>query len=64
MITPTDSREVIHHQIVDAARFHFQDKGFDNTTVSDLIESLHITEQTFLKYFQSMDDLLEVVWAG
>ena len=53
----------IHNQIKEAANVLFQTQGFDNTSVTDFVEKLHIEKQTFFIYFQSMDDLLEVVWS-
>lgn len=53
----------LRRRIIDASRFLFQTKGFDNTTVRDLIERLQISEQLFFCYFQSMDEILEVVWS-
>lgn len=51
------------NQIKRAACFLFQSKGFDNTSVNDLIGELNIESQTFFFYFRSMDELLEVVWS-
>ena len=53
----------MYSQIKKAACVLFRSQGFDNTSVSDLIEKLHIEEQTFFIYFRSMDELLEVVWS-
>jgi AcrR family transcriptional regulator len=53
----------IYNQIKEAACVLFRSQGFENTSVSDLIEKLQIEEQSFFIYFQSMDELLEVVWS-
>jgi len=53
----------IRSRIKDAARELFRAKGFDNTTVADLLNRLQIEEHQFLAVFQSMDDLLEAVWS-
>ncbi len=50
-------------RIKDAARELFHAKGFDDTTVSDLLNKVQIEEQQFLAIFQSMDELLEAVWS-
>lgn len=53
----------IYFQIKEAACELFQSKGFDNTAVNDLLEKLQIEEQVLYSYFQSLDDVLEVVWS-
>lgn len=53
----------IYNQIKEAACVLFRSQGFENTSVSDLIEKLQIEERFFFIYFQSMDELLEVVWS-
>ena len=53
----------IYNQIKEAACVLFRSQGFENTSVSDLIEKLQIEERFFFLYFQSMDELLEVVWS-
>lgn len=53
----------MRRDIIAAARLLFQTKGFEKTTLKDLLEKLQISEQVFSEYFQSMDDLLEVVWS-
>lgn len=53
----------IYNQIKEAACVLFRSQGYKNTSVTDLVEKMHIEEQTFFKYFKSMDELLEVVWS-
>jgi len=53
----------IRSRIKEAARELFRAKGFDNTTVTDLLNRLQIEEHQFFAIFQSMDDLLEAVWS-
>lgn len=53
----------IYNQIKEAACVLFRSQGFENTSVTDLVEKLQVEEQTFFIYFQSMDELLEVVWS-
>ena len=53
----------IYEQIKEAARVLFWSQGFKSTSVTDLVEYLQIEEHTFFNYFQSMDELLEVVWS-
>ena len=54
---------IIYNQIKEAACVLFRSQGFENTSVADLVKKLHIEEQMFFIYFQSMDELLEVVWS-
>ena len=54
---------MLYNQIKKTACFLFQSKGFDNTSLNDLIGELNIESQTFFFYFRSMDELLEVVWS-
>jgi len=53
----------MYNQIKATAGVLFRSQGFENTSVTDLIEKAQIEEQTFFLYFQSMDELLEVVWS-
>ena len=53
----------IYYQIKEAACVLFRSQGFENTSVTDLIEKIQIEELSFYTYFQSMDELLEVVWS-
>lgn len=53
----------IYNQIKEAACVLFRSQGYKNTSVTDLVEKMHIEEQTFFIYFKSMDELLEVVWS-
>lgn len=54
---------ITYNQIKEAACLLFRSQGFKNTSVADLAKKLRIEEQTFFRYFQSMDELLEVVWS-
>lgn len=51
------------NRIKEAATVLFRSQGFENTTVNQLIEKLQIEEQIFFHHFQSLDELLEVVWS-
>ena len=56
-------QSTIYHQIKEAGRGLFVTRGFEATSVSDVVELLQITEADFFLYFKSMDELLEVVWS-
>lgn len=61
-INSPDNKE-LRCNILQMARELFDTKGFDNTTVHDLIDQLGISETLFFAYFRSLDELLEVVWS-
>lgn len=54
---------IMRSQIVNTARLFFTTKGFDLTTLEDVMQALNINEEIFRKNFNSMDELLEVVWS-
>jgi len=51
-------------RIVKTASAIFQKRGFDNTKVVDVCKSLGISRLQFYRHFRSIDDVLEIVWAG
>lgn len=53
----------IDNQIKEAANVLFRTQGYDNTSVTDFVEKMHIEKQIFFIYSQSMGNLLEVVWS-
>ncbi|MDJ0622324.1 MAG: helix-turn-helix domain-containing protein [Desulfocapsaceae bacterium] len=50
--------------IVETAEMLFQSQGFDNTTVDDIINHLNISERIFYRHFESVDEILELLWSG
>lgn len=48
-------------EIVRAARYLFQSKEYDKTTMQDVMDDLGIAKGTIYYYFKSKDDLLEAV---
>ena len=54
---------ITRKEIIKTGRTLFRTKGFDNTSVQDVLDILNISEQVFLRFFCSLDDLLEVVWS-
>ena len=54
----------LYWQIMDTAQLFFLSKGFDHTTVEDITEFLNISEVQFLYFFPSLDEILELLWAG
>lgn len=51
--------EIRKNEIIDAARKFFFQKGFDQTSVQDIIDALGIAKGTFYHYFTSKIDLLD-----
>lgn len=43
--------------ILKAARLCFQEKGYENTTIRDLIQQTHLASGTFYNYFRSKQDI-------
>ena len=58
-----ENESVIYNQIKETGCTLFKSQGFDETSVTDLVQKLQIREQDFFIYFKSMDELLEVVWS-
>ncbi len=54
----------MYRNIIQTARSLFINNGFDNTTIDDITISLQISDESFGKYFSSLNELLEVLWAG
>jgi len=50
-------------EILETAHSCFREKGFEKTTILDICRSLGIKESHFHKYFQSLDEVLEILWA-
>lgn len=50
-------------EILETAYYFFQKKGFEKTTLSDICEKLNINKEQFYKHFESLDEVLEILWA-
>lgn len=63
-----DNRRILKAElpsrIVETASTIFQTRGFDNTKVVDVCKNLGISRLRFYRHFRSLDDVLEIVWAG
>ena len=57
------SESILYNQIKEAGCTLFRSQGFENTSVTDIVQKLQIREQDFFLYFKSVDELLEVVWS-
>ncbi len=49
------------HEILEAASELFQMKGYDNTTVMDIIEEVGIAKGTLYHYFDSKEEILDTL---
>jgi len=54
---------ILYNEIKKAGCTLFRSQGFEDTSVTDLVQKIQIREQDFFIYFKSMDELLEVVWS-
>ena len=50
-------------RILASARTAFLHRGFENTRITDICRSLGISKRRFHKHFDSLDEVLEVLWA-
>ena len=50
-------------EILETARTCFRKKGFEKTTIRDICRRLDLKETEFYRYFQSLDEVLEILWA-
>ena len=54
----------LYNEILLTAQVLFQDKGFEQTTVWDICSSLQISITQFCSFFDSLDEILEILWTG
>lgn len=50
-------------EILESAYFCFRHKGYEKTTIQDVCSRLDINSNQFYKYFESLDEVLEILWA-
>ena len=50
-------------EILEAAHALFQKKGFERTSVLDICSRLKIKSFEFYNHFNSLDEVLEILWA-
>lgn len=48
-------------EIINAAEKLFNEKGFENTAVSDIVKSIGVAQGTFYYYFKSKDDVFNAI---
>lgn len=61
MTRETKDHELRKTEIVAAGQQQFLHKGYDATTIQDIIDSLGIAKGTFYHYFKSKDELLDEI---
>lgn len=55
---PTPKGQRRRQSLLDAARKVFEDKGYFDTRVTDIVTKAHVSHGTFYLYFESKDDIL------
>lgn len=60
---PREDESNTRKHIKEAACQLFRSKGYDNTTLIDLLKMAQVEDRIFFSHFQSLDELLEVVWS-
>jgi hypothetical protein len=50
-------------EILESAHSFFQHKGFEKTAIEDICNRLNINSAQFYNHFESLDEVLEVLWA-
>ena len=51
-------KERVREQLVDAAVKLFSKKGFDATTIDDIVGAVEVSRRTFFRYFDTKEDVL------
>jgi AcrR family transcriptional regulator len=64
MKQPYEMPHLLYNEILLTAQTFFQDKGFEQTTVWDICSSLQISTTQFCFFFDSLDEVLDILWAG
>ena len=63
----TDARSMhetsLPWEILEATHYLFQKKGFERTSIADICSRLEIESDQFYKHFESLDEVLEILWA-
>ncbi len=49
-------------EILETANFFFRKKGFEKTTIPDICNRLDINQSQFYNHFNSLDEVLEILW--
>lgn len=49
-------------EILESAHLFFQQKGFEKTAIEDICNRLNINSAQFYNHFESLDEVLEILW--
>ena len=58
-----DDEPDLPSKILESAHAFFKHQGFEHTRIADICRNLGINRRTFHRYFSSLDEVLEVLWA-
>ena len=59
MLSPREQKKLIYRQkILDAASLLFEEKGFSETSIADIMKAANLGVGTFYNYFESKEELL------
>ena len=62
MLSPREQKKLIYRQkILDAASLLFEDKGFSETSIADIMKAANLGVGTFYNYFESKEELLLIL---
>tara|TARA_Y100000768_G_scaffold324327_1_gene261002 strand:+ start:112 stop:708 length:597 start_codon:yes stop_codon:yes gene_type:complete len=59
--TKPSKKELRRQQIITEAHLLFSEKGFDNTTVADIVMACGMARGTFYNYFQTTQEILDEI---
>lgn len=55
--------DMLPWEILRTAQLFFRSKGFDHTRIDDITECLEISDELFFHCFESLDEILELLWS-
>lgn len=61
MVRISKDPEIRRNELIEAAEELFREKGFEQTSVSDIVKNVGVAQGTFYYYFDSKDDILDAV---
>jgi AcrR family transcriptional regulator len=61
MIREAKDPEVRRKELIDTAILLFSKKGYDNTTVTEIVKEAGVAQGTFYYYFKSKDEVLDAI---
>jgi AcrR family transcriptional regulator len=61
MVRISKDPEVRRKELIDIAISLFAEKGYENTSVSDIVKNADVAQGTFYYYFKSKDEILDAI---